>query len=46
MDIVGAIQAAFGASPMGAALLIVIGIVLGIIIDKMLSMAMMGMGMV
>ena len=46
MDIVGGLQAAYGASPIGAILLVVIGIVLGIIIDKMLGMAMMGMGMV
>jgi len=45
MDIIGSIMAAFNADMMGAILLIVIGIVLGIIIDKVLSMMMMGGGM-
>ena len=43
MDIMGSIMAAYHASPLGVILLVVIGLVLGIIIDKVLSMSMMGM---
>lgn len=42
MDIVASLMAAFNADPLGAILLVGIGLVLGIIIDKALSMSMMG----
>jgi len=42
LDIVASLMAAFNADPIGALLLIAIGVVLGIIIDKALSMSMMG----
>jgi uncharacterized membrane protein (UPF0136 family) len=45
VDIIGGIMGIFKTNPIAGALLLVIGIVLGVVIDKALSMSMMGMGM-
>jgi hypothetical protein len=45
LDILGSIMAAYGASPLGAILLVVIGLVLGIVGGLIINSMMMGGGM-
>jgi hypothetical protein len=45
-DIIGGMMGLFQTNPLAAILLIGIGIIIGVVIDKVLSLSMMGMGMV
>ena len=42
VDIVGSLLTAFNADPLGAGLLLLIGLIIGIISDRIISYSMMG----